>query len=106
VASGAKKSTLRNTHIAPDLDLVEVQQPATFAQPHIIANREFPWESYFDLWFYGDIFPDVCAEDAQDKALQPRQAERTQTKQQQADKQPNKLARTPSSALEIAWRIG
>lgn len=70
MAASAKNGALGNGDIAADDDALQIQQPAFLAEPDVIANREFPWKSDFDLRLDGDIPPNVRTKRAQHHSFQ------------------------------------
>lgn len=106
VAAGAEKGTLGNAHVVSDNDLSEIQQPALLPQPDVVAQSEFPWKGDFDLWLDGGVTAHSSAKGAQDHALERRQAERADAKQEKTHDQPGELANSSGSAIKTCRGIG
>lgn len=65
----AEKGALRDAHVVPNGDSLQIQQPALLSQPDVITNRQLPWKGDFHLWFDGHADSDPGAKDAQYRPL-------------------------------------
>ena len=102
----AEKGALRDAHVVPNRDSLQIQQPAFLAQPDMVTNLQFPRKGDFHLWFDGHANPDPGAKYAQHRPLERRQAERAEAEKNEADEQPDKFTPFARTAIKASRGIG
>src|SRR6266404_5291623 len=84
----------------------QVQQPAFFAKPYIVAHYQFPGECNLHVRFDDDSSADASPESPQHPALQRGKFQRTELEQAETDQQPKELFNPARTAIKTGGGKG
>ncbi len=101
VIPGAKECALGDAHIIFERDRSQVQQPALFSQPNVVADRQFPRKRDFDIGLDNDAASNAGAKEAQHPTFQRGELERAMLKQPEAHEQPEELAAPAAAPIKL-----